>query len=344
MLLLFHDASPFIPANTSSGRTPYFRCLARPHGHPPKVTTISTFWSILASLWPFLALVQTGQRFSQNSGLNRGMGVRSLKVRRLSYHPRGFAMTDSELIHQVASHLRAAKSIAVLTGAGISAESGIPTFRDAMTGLWAQCDPADLATPEAFSRDPEMVSRWYDERRCNVARCQPNPGHRALARLQEIATAQGKTFTLITQNVDRLHQAAGSTGVIELHGTLWVWRCMGCRKEVEDRGPAFASYPPRCACGGPRRPGVVWFGEDLPEDALAESRRAVDACEFFMTIGTSSMVYPAAGLIEQAVHEGKEVLEVNPSITPFSGHVTWSIRGKSGEVLPLIVAESETQP
>ena len=244
---------------------------------------------------------------------------------------------DNDLIQQAAQHLRRANSIAVLTGAGISAESGIPTFRDAMTGLWAQYDPADLATPEAFARDPERVSRWYDERRCKVAQCIPNPGHLALTRLQNAVTEQGKEFTLITQNVDRLHQAAGSNDVIELHGSLWMWRCMGCRKEVEERGPAFQSYPPRCACGGPRRPGVVWFGEMLPADALAKAQQAVTACDFFIAIGTSSEVYPAAGLIERAIHAQTNVLEVNPSTTPFSGRVRWCIRGKSGEALPQVV-------
>lgn len=242
-----------------------------------------------------------------------------------------------DLIHQAAQHLRTAKSIAVLTGAGISAESGIPTFRDAMTGLWAKFSPADLATPEAFARDPERVSRWYDERRCKVVQCQPNAGHLTLARLQKVVAGPGKTFTLITQNVDRLHQAAGSTGVIELHGSLWVWRCEACGQEGEERGPAFEIFPPRCSCGGLRRPGVVWFGEQLPPDAFVAAEQAVAFCDYFMTIGTSSEVYPAAGLIEQAISAGKKVLEVNPSPTPFSGHVTWSVRGNSGEVLPRIV-------
>ena len=206
-----------------------------------------------------------------------------------------------------------------------------------MTGFWAKFDPADLATPEAFARDPERVSRWYDERRCNVAQCKPNSGHLALARLKHAVVEQNGKFTLITQNVDRLHQAAGTTGVIELHGSLWVWRCLGCGQEVEEHGPAFQSYPLRCSCGGLRRPGVVWFGEMLPSDALAAAEEAVAICDFFMSIGTSSEVYPAAGLIEQAINAGTDVLEVNPSTTPFSERVAWSIRGKSGEVLPSIV-------
>jgi len=243
----------------------------------------------------------------------------------------------NDLLEQASQRLRAAKEIAVLTGAGISAESGIPTFRDAMTGLWARFNPADLATPEAFARDPERVSRWYDERRCRVAQCRPNPGHLALARVQQVALAQDKAFTLITQNVDRLHQAAGSSDVIELHGSLWVWRCLECGKEVEERGPAFASYPPECSCGGFRRPGVVWFGEMLPSRAFAMAEKVVVSCDFFMSVGTSAEVYPAAGLIEQAIQVEADVLEINPEATAFSSRVSWSIRGKSGDVLPQIV-------
>jgi NAD-dependent deacetylase len=236
--------------------------------------------------------------------------------------------------------LRTARAIAVLTGAGISAESGIPTFRDALTGLWSKFNPADLATPEAFARDPELVSRWYDERRCKVAQCRPNSGHLALARLQEITASKAKSFTLITQNVDRLHQAAGSTDVIELHGTLWVWRCMDCGQESEECGPAFDNYPPTCACGGFRRPGVVWFGEALPYPALAAAEKAARDCDFFISVGTSSVVYPAAGLIEQAIQAGAKVIEINPQDTPLSNQVDWPIRGSSGDVLPRLVADA----
>src|SRR5262245_7174503 len=129
---------------------------------------------------------------------------------------------------QLVEALRSSPRVTVLTGAGTSAESGVPTFRDALTGLWSKYDPQQLATPEAFERDAELVTRWYDERRCNVARCVPNAGHVALARLQQIVSDRGGTFTLITQNVDRLHQVAGSADVIELHGTLWAWRCTSC--------------------------------------------------------------------------------------------------------------------
>ena len=243
----------------------------------------------------------------------------------------------NDVLKQASQELRSANRIAILTGAGISAESGIPTFRDALTGLWAKYDPADLATPEAFARNPTLVSRWYDERRCRIAQCRPNPGHFALARLQKITAAKGSVCTLITQNVDRLHQAAGATDVIELHGTLWVWQCLECRNKTEEIGPAFGSYPPRCPCGGLRRPGVVWFGETLPDDAWYAAQQAVASCDCFISIGTSSVVYPAAGLIEQAIDAGARVLEVNPETTPFSDHVTWFVRGNSGEVLPQLV-------
>src|SRR5687767_10086069 len=184
---------------------------------------------------------------------------------------------DPELLNTI----RSAESIVVLTGAGVSAESGIPTFRDAMEGLWAKFDPEELATPEAFARNPALVSRWYDERRCKVATCKPNAGHEALARMQAKVTAQGRRFTLITQNVDRLHQAAGSTDVIDLHGSLWVWRCIDCGEGAEALGAAFTVYPPRCHCGGKKRPNVVWFGEALPDHALLQAQRASASATLF---------------------------------------------------------------
>ena len=243
-------------------------------------------------------------------------------------------VADAEL-HEL---LRSADHIAVLTGAGVSAESGVPTFRDALTGLWAKFDPADLATPEAFARDAGLVSRWYDGRRCNAARCSPTAGHLALAELQRRTLGRGGRLTLITQNVDRLHQAAGSPDVIELHGTLWVWRCLDCGEEAEERGPAFDAYPLLCACGGKRRPGVVWFGEELPEHALLKARRAAGSCQLFLSLGTSSVVYPAAGLIDLALQNGARLLEVNPQETPYSRRAHWSIREPSGVSIPQLVA------
>ncbi|MCG6859972.1 MAG: NAD-dependent deacylase [Chromatiaceae bacterium] len=230
-----------------------------------------------------------------------------------------------------------ADSLAVLTGAGVSAESGIPTFRDAQTGLWAKYDPMELATPEAFARDPALVSRWYDERRRRCAECEPNPGHLALARLQDELEAAGKRFTLITQNVDRLHQRAGSRDPLELHGTFWIWRCTSCGEEREERAIPLPEYPPRCRCGGARRPGVVWFGEALSESVLAAARRAAEHCELFMSLGTSSLVEPAASLGRIASSAGAKTVEINPQETPLSSRVDISVRGATGEILPLIL-------
>jgi NAD-dependent deacetylase len=233
--------------------------------------------------------------------------------------------------------LREARAIVVLTGAGVSAESGIPTFRDAMEGLWAKFDPSQLATPEAFARDAEMVSRWYDWRREKCAAAKPNPAHLALARLEKHLTTQKRGFTLLTQNVDRLHQAAGNGSVVELHGSLWVWRCTRCGVERQEREVPFKEYPPRCACGGARRPAVVWFGEMLPEPALEQARDALETCDFFFSIGTSAVVEPAASFIHIARHHGAKTVEINRDATPISGIVDWSLRGKAGEILPELV-------
>lgn len=205
---------------------------------------------------------------------------------------------------EVIEALRKAKSVVALTGAGVSAESGIPTFRDAMTGLWAKYDPMELATPQAFARDPEMVSRWYDERRQNCALVKPNPGHYAMARMEKRLIERGGEFTLLTQNVDRLHQAAGSGNVVELHGSIWEWRCRRCGVGLEERGGPFGQYPPRCACGGIRRPGVVWFGERLPVGAIRDSERALVGCDLFFSVGTSAVV--RRGFIEPILRGAHE--------------------------------------
>jgi NAD-dependent deacetylase len=230
------------------------------------------------------------------------------------------------------SAVRDARSVCILTGAGVSAESGIPTFRDAMEGLWAKFRAEDLATPEAFARDPATVTRWYDWRRQKCADAKPNPGHIALADWEQ----RGPDFTLVTQNVDRLHQAAGSRRVIELHGTLSVWRCTRCGDEREDREP-FREFPPRCRCGGARRPGVVWFGEELPAEAIAKAYRAAETCQLFVSVGTSAVVYPAADLAHAARRMGAKVAEINTQPTPLSTVANWSALGKSGEVLPALM-------
>src|ERR1019366_4333395 len=186
--------------------------------------------------------------------------------------------------------LKCAAKVAVLTGAGVSAESGIPTFRS-NGGYWQQHRFEDLATPEAFHRDPKFVWTWYEERRRAIAKAKPNAGHRALAALEK----QKPSFTLITQNVDGLHDLAGSKNIIKLHGDIWNVRCLKCGKEHTDR-TELNDLPPRCQCGGMLRPGVVWFGEMLPEGALERATEAVRKADVLIVAGTSAQVYPAAGL------------------------------------------------
>jgi NAD-dependent deacetylase len=233
--------------------------------------------------------------------------------------------------------LQTARAVVMLTGAGVSAESGIPTFRDAMEGLWAKFDPSELATPEAFARDPVTVTRWYDSRRETCAAARPNPAHQALAHMQQAIENEHRQFTLITQNVDRLHQAAGSRGVIELHGTLWVWRCVLCGEEREEREVPFKEHPPKCTCGGNRRPAVVWFGEALPEEAITRSYTALESCNLFFSIGTSAVVEPAASFLHAARRHGAKIAEINKDPTPASHLADWSILGRTGELLPELV-------
>jgi NAD-dependent deacetylase len=226
--------------------------------------------------------------------------------------------------------LRHARQVAVLTGAGISAESGIPTFRDAMTGLWARFRPEDLATAEAFRRNPTLVWDWYEWRRGLVAAAKPNAGHLALSALQ----ARVPSCTVITQNVDGLHQEAGTRGVIELHGNIRRSKCFADGRIVSEWPPT-DDRPPHCPhCGAPLRPDVVWFGESLPAAALAAADRAARECDIFLCIGTSSVVYPAAALPLAALEAGARVAEINRDATPLSGTATWSFRGAAGELLP----------
>ena len=219
----------------------------------------------------------------------------------------------------------------MLTGAGVSAESGVPTFREAQTGLWEQYDPLQLATPEAFARDPELVWRWYRWRRDLVASAEPNAGHRALAELQSLVPR----LTLVTQNVDGMHQRAGSSDVIEFHGNLFSDRCSTEGRIVQ----ATADEPvPLCPeCGSYLRPGVVWFGEAIPEDALHASFAAAADCCVFLSVGTSALVYPAAGLADVAREAGAITIEVNPSPTGQSESYSASLRGNAGKVLPQLV-------
>ncbi|MBZ5605965.1 MAG: NAD-dependent deacylase [Acidobacteriia bacterium] len=228
--------------------------------------------------------------------------------------------------------LKSASSVAVLTGAGISAESGLPTFRGP-GGLWRQYRAEDLARPETFARDPKLVWEWYNWRRSVMARAQPNAAHRALAGIEQ----RSAQFTLITQNVDGLHDAAGSRNVLKVHGDIWTIRCSVCGKERVDRSDPLPELPPRCACGGVERPGVVWFGESLPKDVWAQSEKAARAAELFFVIGTSAVVYPAAGLVGLAKASGAKVVEINIAETPVSAIVDASLRGPASEILPELV-------
>ena len=228
--------------------------------------------------------------------------------------------------------VRDARHVCVLTGAGVSAESGVPTFRDAQSGLWEKFDPLDLATPEAFLRDPALVWRWYRWRRDLVAMAEPNPGHVALATL----AARIPRLTLVTQNVDGLHQRAGSKDVIEFHGNLFTNRCFAEDCVVDcDAG---AEVPVCPGCGSNVRPGVVWFGEAIPEHALDQSFAAAADCDVFLSIGTSSLVFPAAGLAEIAKQSGAIVIEVNPNPTGMSAGFDYAIAGNAGIVLPDLLA------
>ena len=236
---------------------------------------------------------------------------------------------SSDIPGALVGALRDARHVCVLTGAGVSAESGVPTFRDAQDGLWAKYRPEDLATPEAFLADPVLIWQWYRWRRELVAGAQPNAGHQALARLADLVPR----LTLVTQNVDNLHQRAGSRDVIEFHGNIFVDRCFndGSLQDTNDD-----SDVPVCPqCGGNLRPGVVWFGEAIPEAALNESFAAAADCDVFLSIGTSSVVYPDSGLADIAGQIGAVVVEINPEPAMISANFV--LAGKSGTLLPELV-------
>lgn len=235
-------------------------------------------------------------------------------------------------IREVKARLASARSVTVLTGAGISADSGVPTFRGA-DGLWRNFKAEDLATPEAFARDPSLVWEWYNWRRELIATKYPNPAHYTLAEMEQ----RFPQFWLITQNVDGLHRAAGSRKLSELHGNIWNVRCTECGVVSENRDVPIAILPSCAACGGLLRPHIVWFGEALPEEPLHRSYAAAQACDIFLIIGTSGLVYPAAMFGPLAKERGAHVVEINRDPTPYAEMVDVSIQGRAAEIVPRLI-------
>ncbi|MEV6342675.1 NAD-dependent deacylase [Actinoplanes sp. NPDC051851] len=248
-----------------------------------------------------------------------------------------------DAVHDATKLLDSARHVVVFTGAGISAESGVPTFRDALTGLWSRYDAQSLATPQAFAEDPELVWGWYEWRRRLVERVTPNAGHRAVAALE----SRAPRVTVITQNVDDLHERAGSASPIHLHGSLFAPRCARCSHPsgaassptpvgAEDEGSRIA--PPICPrCSGHIRPGVVWFGEALPEEALESAVRAATDCDVLLTVGTSGLVYPAAEIPRLAARAGAAVIQINPQPTPLDPIARVNLHGPAAEILPALL-------
>ncbi len=239
-----------------------------------------------------------------------------------------------ELSEEVRERIRTAERVVVFSGAGVSRESGLDTFRGA-GGLWERMRPEDLATPEAFRADPGKVWRWYAWRYRQASEAQPNPAHAAVARLETLFPA----VLVVTQNVDGLHQRAGSRSLLELHGTITRAVCERCGAS-RDMGEAVAESserPPLCSCGGRFRPAVVWFGEVLPEEVLVRAYEEATFCDLFLSVGTSAVVYPAAGLIELAHQAGACLIEVNPEPTPFSHVMDLRLAAPAGEALPALV-------
>lgn len=249
-------------------------------------------------------------------------------------------MNDETISPSLISAILNARKMVALTGAGISSESGIPTFREAQTGLWATYDPQELATPQAFEEHPRTVLLWYQWRKSLIAKSEPNPGHLALASLEKIALQKGQKFTLITQNVDNLHQQAGSETVIELHGNIFRSKCAQCQRQPATELPEVTaeSELPRCPfCGGLYRPDVVWFGESLPGEALQRAFEKSNHCDLFLSIGTSAVVQPAASLPLMAHENGATLVEINPNPTHITPKANYALQDKAGQVLPMIV-------
>lgn len=243
-------------------------------------------------------------------------------------------MMQEQLIQQVKARLADAKAVTILTGAGISADSGVPTFRGA-DGLWKTYSAQDLANPEAFARDPYLVWQWYNWRRELIAEKAPNPAHYAIAELERRAPG----FWLITQNVDGLHAAAGSTRMSEIHGNIWKVRCTQCDQVTDNRDIPIAILPTCSSCRGLLRPHIVWFGESLDPMTLSRSVQALQQCDILLIVGTSGVVYPAASFAPMAKQAGAMIVEVNLDPPPAASFVDVYLQGRAKDVVPALVAD-----
>jgi NAD-dependent deacetylase len=236
-----------------------------------------------------------------------------------------------DIPQELVDRCAAADEVVAFTGAGVSAESGVPTFRGA-GGIWTKFKPEELASMDAFMKNPALVWEWYAHRRAIMSSVQPNPGHLALAEMQEVFAR----MTVVTQNIDNLHRRAGSRRVHELHGNIERSYCMHCGKRFPEVALSRQGDVPRCPCGGTIRPDVVWFGEILPEDEWEASVSATSRADVFLSIGTSAIVYPAASLPYLAKRQGALLVEVNPEPTPLTETADWFLQGPAGEVLPAL--------
>ena len=241
-------------------------------------------------------------------------------------------MTTDPRIEEARDRLAHARSVVVLTGAGISSDSGVPTFRGT-DGLWRNFRAEDLATPEAFEKNPRVVWEWYDWRRSLLTSVKPNAAHEALVTLE----TRHERFHLITQNVDGLHYLAGSRRVYELHGDIWKVRCVRCRRVTDNRDVPLTLLPQCESCKGLLRPHIVWFGEALDREVLGAGISAVESCDLLLIVGTSGLIYPAAMLMPIAKAGGATIIEVNLDATPYSAHADFSFQGRAKDIVPLLL-------